>query len=304
MSPRTAGLLRVSVRRARHRRSGAWPRNRPRRGRRARATRGRRPTSTGSAPRTSSPGTRTSRCARRSLSEVYYPDLSTPAFRGLQFAVTDGKTFVDREVVDDDPRHIEPVAPGVTAHRDAARPHARLPAGDRERALAADQDLDHRPRARHRARCRCASRPRPGPRCALFVLADGAPGNDGNDDRGISGRARRCVAYDDAAASAVAASPALPADLERLPRHRERPVARPAGLQRSTGTDATQPGNVVQGARTALDGIRTTRTMTLAIGFGRDAGAADRRPPPARWRAASTPPRPPTTAAGAATSPR
>ncbi len=56
-----------------------------------------------------------------SLSEVYYPDLSTPAFRGLQFAITDGRTFVDREVVDDDPRHIEPVAPGVTRHRDAAR---------------------------------------------------------------------------------------------------------------------------------------------------------------------------------------
>src|SRR5215211_4511877 len=50
-----------------------------------------------------------------SLTEIYYPDLSTPAFRGLQFAVTDGKTFLDRETVDDDPRHIEPVAPGVTA---------------------------------------------------------------------------------------------------------------------------------------------------------------------------------------------
>ena len=60
-----------------------------------------------------------------SLSEVYYPDLSTPAFRGLQFAVTDGKTFVDRETVDDDPRHIEPVASGVSASRDAARPLAR-----------------------------------------------------------------------------------------------------------------------------------------------------------------------------------
>src|SRR5215210_6748771 len=50
-----------------------------------------------------------------SLSEVYYPDLSTPAFRGLQFAVTDGSTFLDRETVDDDPAHVEPLAPGVTA---------------------------------------------------------------------------------------------------------------------------------------------------------------------------------------------
>ncbi len=48
-----------------------------------------------------------------SLSEAYYPDLGTPSLRGLQFAVTDGRTFVDRETVDDDPAHIEPVAPGV-----------------------------------------------------------------------------------------------------------------------------------------------------------------------------------------------
>ena len=50
-----------------------------------------------------------------SLSEVYYPDLSTPAFRGLQFAVSDGKGLLQRETVDDDPRHIEPLAPGVTS---------------------------------------------------------------------------------------------------------------------------------------------------------------------------------------------
>jgi glucoamylase len=31
------------------------------------------------------------------LTEVYYPDLSTPALRDLQLIVTDGKTFTDRE---------------------------------------------------------------------------------------------------------------------------------------------------------------------------------------------------------------
>ena len=46
-----------------------------------------------------------------SLSEIYYPDLSTPAFRGLQFAVSDGRGLLQRETVDDDPRHIEPLAP-------------------------------------------------------------------------------------------------------------------------------------------------------------------------------------------------
>src|SRR3954452_10822090 len=49
-----------------------------------------------------------------SLSEIYYPDLDTPSFRGLQFAVTDGRSFVDRETADDDPAHIEPAT--VRAH--------------------------------------------------------------------------------------------------------------------------------------------------------------------------------------------
>src|SRR3954449_11275971 len=52
------------------------------------------------------------------LTEVYWPDLSTPSFRGLQFAVVDGSR-VTRETVDDDPRHIERVSPGVTARVDA-----------------------------------------------------------------------------------------------------------------------------------------------------------------------------------------
>src|SRR6476620_8321642 len=64
----------------------------------------------GTARQTGSPVWFTLRQA--SLSEVYYPDLDTPSFRGLQFAVSDGR-HVDREVVDDDPAHIEP--PAVTA---------------------------------------------------------------------------------------------------------------------------------------------------------------------------------------------
>src|SRR5215203_823389 len=52
------------------------------------------------------------------LTEVYYPDLSTPSFRGLQFAVVDGNAVI-RETVDDDDRHIERVSPGVSARVDA-----------------------------------------------------------------------------------------------------------------------------------------------------------------------------------------
>ena len=43
------------------------------------------------------------------LTEVYYPDLSTPSFRGLQFVVTDGRTSRPRDRRRR-PGHIEPVA--------------------------------------------------------------------------------------------------------------------------------------------------------------------------------------------------
>ena len=69
-----------------------------------------------------------------SLSEVYYPDLSTPGFRGLQFAVTDGERFLHRETVDDDPRHIEPLAPGSGPA--SSRSPARSASGRSPRARA------------------------------------------------------------------------------------------------------------------------------------------------------------------------
>src|SRR5215212_4297469 len=40
------------------------------------------------------------------LTEVYYPDLSTPALRDLQLIVTNGRTFTDRET-DATDQHVE-----------------------------------------------------------------------------------------------------------------------------------------------------------------------------------------------------
>src|ERR1700754_3358066 len=42
------------------------------------------------------------------LSEVYAPDLGTPSFRDLQFAVSDGRTFTERET--DDADHVTKLA--------------------------------------------------------------------------------------------------------------------------------------------------------------------------------------------------
>ena len=207
-----------------------------------------------------------------SLSEVYYPDLSTPAFRGLQFAVTDGKSFVDREVVDDDDRHIEPVAPGVTATvKPLARTLAFRQVTENRRWRLVKTWITDPARDTVLLKVRFVSKTKKPLR--LYVLADPAPGNDGNDDRGSSQR-DALVASDDKAASAVVTDPPL---RKTSSGYRGTPSDPWRDLQdhRLSGTDATQPGNVVQGARTRLNGKRR-QVMTLAIGFGRDATGARR----------------------------
>jgi glucoamylase len=213
-----------------------------------------------------------------SLTEVYYPDLSTPAFRGLQFAVTDGKTFLHRETVDDDPRHIEPVAPGVTA---TVEPLQRS-LGYRQVTRTARWKLTKtwisdpsRPTVLARVRFKSLT----GKKLRLYVLADPAPGDDGNDDRSAHSSSR-LLAIDDAtaspvdpAASAVAAEPRLDQTSSGYRGTASDPWHDLQDDKRLRGYEATAPGNVVQGARTKLDGVRKRR-MTLAIGFGRDAGTA------------------------------
>ena len=121
--------------------------------------------------------------------------------------VTDGKTFADRETVDDDPRHIEPVAPGVSARVEpepGSLAFRQVTSTSRWRLTKTW--ITDPARATVLARVRFESLT--GRPLQLYVLADPAPGNDGNDDRGISG-SHELVAYDDVAASAVAATPDL-----------------------------------------------------------------------------------------------
>src|SRR3954470_15467049 len=198
-----------------------------------------------------------------SLSEVYYPDLDTPSFRGLQFAVSDGRT-VDRETVDDDPAHIEPPAvrarvepvPGsLTFKQITETSRWRLtktwytdPARASVLADVKFESKTHRP-------------------LRLYVLADPAASDTLNDDRG-----RGMVAWDASSASAVEADPGL---RQESAGYRGTPSDPWIDLQdqRLSGSVADAPGDVVQGALTQLDGVRH-RSMKLAIGFGRDAGAA------------------------------
>ncbi len=207
-----------------------------------------------------------------SLSEVYYPDLSTPGFRGLQFAVSDGKGFLQRETVDDDARHIEPLADGVTSRVES------VPGSLEFRQITEGTGwrltktwITDPARAAVLARVRFESlKGRP---LQLYALADPAPGNDGNDDHGISPDTQ-LVSYDDVAASAVAATPAFVTTTSGYRGTASDPWKDLEADQTLSEYDATAPGNVVQGARTALTGQRGKQDMTLAIGFGAGASSA------------------------------
>ena len=190
----------------------------------------------------------------------------------MQFAVTDGSTFLDRETVDDDPRHVEPLAPGVTAR---VKP-LRHSLGFRQvtktgRWRLTKTWITDPARATVLARVRFESLS--GRPLKLFVLADPAPGDDGNDDRGTSAY-DALVASDDDAASAVMAEPRLHATSSGYRGTASDPWTDLQDDKELTGYDADAPGNVVQGARTELNGRPGRRTMTLAIGFGGDGAAA------------------------------
>ncbi|HEY6776841.1 MAG TPA: glycoside hydrolase family 15 protein [Thermoleophilaceae bacterium] len=206
-----------------------------------------------------------------SLSEIYYPDLSTPGFRGLQFAVSDGRGFLQRETVDDDPRHIEPLAQGVTSRVEpvaGSLAYRQVTQGTGWRLTKTW--ITDPARATVLARVRFESLT--GKPLRLYVLADPAPGNDGNDDRGV-GSDGQLVGYDDVAASGVAATPAMGATTSGYRGSESDPWI---DLQdgHMSNYDATEPGNVVQGARTALNGKTGSQTMTLAIGFGANPASA------------------------------
>jgi glucoamylase len=201
------------------------------------------------------------------LSEIYYPRVDTPSFRGLQFAITDGRTFLDRETVDDDPRHIEPVAPGVGASITpvpgslAFRQVTRTARWRLTKTWIADPS-----RATVLADVRFESLT--GRPLKVYVLADPAPGDDGNDDHGTSSGGV-LAAWDDTAASAVAAQPSLRHTTSGYKGTPSDPWQDLTADKRLDGnTDAVAPGNVVQGALTRLTGRRHGRRMTLAIGFG------------------------------------
>ncbi len=194
------------------------------------------------------------------LTEVYYPDIATPALRDLQFVISDGRRFAERErqsaghaIALADQRSLTYTQTNTTRRYRIVKTYVTDPRRD---ALVVD--------------VRFVSRT--GKKLKLYALADPALSNDGDDDRGRSVR-RALVAHDKQAASALLASP-------RFRRTSSGYLGRSDGWtdlrsdhKMSWTYRASKPGNVVQTALTALDGVKR-RHMTLVLGFGRTGASA------------------------------
>jgi glucoamylase len=192
------------------------------------------------------------------MTEVFYPDLSTPAVRDLQLVVTDGKHFTER-AEDVDVRTEQVAGRGLTF-----RQVARGTGWTAETTYVTDP---------HRASVLVELKLKSHRPLQAFVLHDPALSREGNDDSGTSGA--ELVASDAAASSALVASGGFAATstgylgtsdgwTDLADDHRMDWTYGKAG-----------PGNVVQTGKLKVDGVHRQRD-TLVLGFGKNRDEAVR----------------------------
>src|SRR6476620_11858609 len=192
------------------------------------------------------------------LSEVFYPNLSTPSVRALELVVTDGSTFTDR--VSTDTNHA-PARPDARSLRfsevdTAASGRYRLtqtvvtdPARDAVRLDVRLTSLD-------------------GGRYQLYAVLDPALSNDGEDDTGIT-RGRELVATDDDTASVLSSRPAFGRASNGLLGEDDGWTDLDDDHVLDNRSDFAGPGNVVQtGLVKGVDGTAGHRSAVLTLGLG------------------------------------
>ncbi|GII23102.1 glycoside hydrolase family 15 protein [Planosporangium mesophilum] len=198
------------------------------------------------------------------LSEVYYPDLSTPSARRLEFVVVEpgGRAVKVADAADH-----------ATTVDDAHGLTYRQTDTDRAGRWRLDTTYVTDP-ARSTVAVRVDFTSTDRRARQLYVLYDPALSNNGSDDTGAtSGRA--LLASDATTASALVAAPDFTAISSGYLGTSDgwTDLAADGRLDHAYDRAAT-PGNVVQTGRTALTGLPGARHLELALGFGSDTGAA------------------------------
>jgi glucoamylase len=197
------------------------------------------------------------------LTEVYFPDLGTPSVRTLDFVISDGSTFAERDS-DAPDRSVRLLDARSLSYRQVNEHPGRYrvtktyvtdPARD---VLLVDVRLESLT----------------GGALSAYALFDPSLGNDGMDDSGSSG-AGVLLASDSGSpvASALAAAPAFTQTSSGY-------LGTSDGWEdlkdfRMDWAYTSAPnGNVVQTGKTSLTGLRGAQQLTLALGFGNDEAAA------------------------------
>ncbi len=202
------------------------------------------------------------------MTEAYFPDLGTPSVRDLQFAVTDGRTFTERET-DDASARVELIDRRSLSYRQVTTARSgrwritkTYTTDPRRSAVLVDVELES-----------LTGRP-----YELYALLDPALTNGGDDDRGArDGDA--LVAWDASNAVALATSRGLGRASSGYAGASDGWTDLSADHRLDATHDAADaPGNVQQIAR------MPARRLTVALGFGRDRAAARRTARRARRR--------------------
>jgi glucoamylase len=197
------------------------------------------------------------------LTEVYYPDLGTPAVRDLQFVITDGKSWVDRERED--------------THHSLSLTDAR--------SLSYRQ-VNTDPQGRYRITKTYTTDPSrnvlmikvhfeslTNTPLRLYALYDPSLSKNGDDDSG-STQGSALVASDASAASALVASPAFTKTSSGYLGTSDGWSDLKSDFSMDWNYTSAPDGNVVQTGRMELTGKPDSQDATLALGFGKTASGA------------------------------
>jgi glucoamylase len=197
------------------------------------------------------------------LTEVYYPNLGTPAVRDLQFVVTDGKSWVERESEDTN-RTL-----ALTDPRSLSYQQVNTDLAGRFRITKRYTTDPSRSALLMRVHFESLTKQR----LRLYVLYDPSLSGNGDDDSGSTVGAA-VVTSDAKAASALVAAPAFTKTSSGYLGTSDGWTDLRSDYAMDWNYTSAPNGNVVQTGRLALTGKSGSQDATLALGFGGSASEA------------------------------
>jgi glucoamylase len=199
------------------------------------------------------------------LTEVFYPDLGTPSVRTLEFIVSDGKTFAQRDSQARN-RSIRLIDTRSLTYRQVNVEPGRYRIA---KTYVADPE-------RHVLLVSVRFTSLTQKKLDLYSYYDPGLGNDGMDDTGTSGR-HTLLARDDGSpiASALATAPAFNRVSNAYLGTQSDGWEDIRSDYRMDGKyDSAPRGNLVQTGRTRLTGRPGAQRLVLALGFGSSTSSA------------------------------